>query len=322
MLRRTFLRIAGTGFIISLMPFGVSAQNITPAIPILMFHKVDDTPSDPESISSLQLAELLANIWNVGFYPVNISDILDGKIDQIVPKGLKPVGITADDSHRSIIFSKTSFSHKNQRNAQSFVDILRDSLKHFGRSPRATFFVAKVEDDRLSKQPEGYFGNYMPLPAVIDMLKAMPGLEIGYHTVRHTRMLNMNANQVKEIMEEQINDFRSLGIMNRVTPILAYPYGARPSPQGIDQLSRMGFKGAVLAYPGVHEATYDSVPSCDYNEKLLTNPFLIPRVCIGAHIYAQGNSPKSGNFVSIAPWEDFSKDILEALPNIYVSKGN
>ncbi len=319
--RRTFLRAMGTCIAVSLMPLSAPAQNGAPAIPVLMFHKVDDVPHDPESISSAQFAALLANMWATGFYPVNMSDILGNSVDRIVPKGLKPVGITADDAHRSIVFSRAAGSREGQRNVRSLTEILRDSLKPFGRIPRATFFVGRVEDDRVSKRPEGYFGNYTSLSAVMEGIKDMPGVEIGYHTVRHTRMSNMDANQVREIIKEQMDDFKALGVLERVSSILAYPYGVRPSPEGIAQLRRMGFKGAVLAYPGVREAMYDTVPSCAYDGTLLTDPFLIPRVCIGSHAYAYRNAAKSGSFVPIDPLEDFRKDVTEALPDIYVSKG-
>ena len=322
--RRTFLRImgaAGLALVLPSFPALAESRGEVSAIPILMFHKVDDNPRDPESISSEQLAALLAELWRIGFHPVNMSDILDNQVDRVVPKGLKPVGITADDAHRSVVFSRLSRTDGELPNARSLLEILQDSLKPFGREPRATIFVSRVEDDRITNQQGGYFGNYMPLSVVLQTLEAMPGLEIGYHTVSHTRMLNMDASQVRELIEEQIADFKTLGIVDQVVPVLAYPYGVRPASEGIAELRRMGFKGAVLAFPGVREARYDTLPTCNYNGTLLTDPFLIPRVSIGSHIYAPNNSAQKGSYVAIDPLDDFRKDVLEALPNIYRSSG-
>lgn len=304
------------------MPVPGVGRTESPAIPILMFHKVDDAPKDPESISTSQLTALLAYLWSTRFCPVNISDILDNMVDRVVPKGFKPVGITADDAHRSIAFAHAGGPHAEERNARSWVDIFCDSLKLPGHAPRATFFVSRVENDRLSRQTAGYFGDYMALPAVLDLFKTAPGLEIGYHTVRHASMGSMGVAEIRASMQEQKEDFAALGVLNRVTPVLAYPYGVPPpTQQGLDELRRMGFKGAVRAYPGAREALYDTVPVCEYDGKLLTDPFLIPRVSIGSHTYAYRQKGKLSQYNPIDPTEDFRKDVLEVLSRIYVSRG-
>ncbi len=322
MQRRDFLRIFGAGMAMACLPVPGLAKTGAPAIPVLMFHKVDDNPQDPESLSSTQLAALLDYLWANGFCPVNISDILDNRVDKVVPKGLKPVAITADDAHRSVMFSRADSAHAQQRNARSLVQILRASLQGPGYAPRATFFAGRVEDDRISKQPAGYFGGNKPLDAIMDSLNALPGLEIGYHTVRHIGMRNLGADETRRIIQEQQADFAKLGVLERVAPILAYPYGLTPTRAGLDELRRLGFKGAVLAFPGLREATFDALPACEYNGRLLTDPFLIPRVCIGAHTYPwKQQASKKAAYLPINPLEDFRKDALEAAPDIYISKG-
>ncbi len=308
---------------VSPIPAGNPAENRekNPAIPILMFHKVDDNPRDPESVSPEQLATLFTELWRLGFHPVNISDILDNNVDRIVPKGLKPLALTADDAHRSVLFSRASGIAGEFPNSRSLVDILRDSLKPFGREPRATFFVGGVEDDRISKTPGGYFGGFMPLPEALKTMADLPGLEIGYHTLSHIRMLDMGATRVRELVLEQIAELKALGLSDRVVPILAYPYGVHPEPDGIDELRRLGFKGAVLAFPGVNEARYASLPVCEYDGKLLTDPYKLPRVGIGSRLYAPNDSPQKGTFLPIDPLEDFRKDVLGAIPLLYESSG-
>lgn len=321
--RRDFLRLLGVGLVLVHTSFQPPAalgaafvQNVSgdaakrggAALPILMFHKVDDAPRFPEDISSGQLAALFASLWAQGFYPVNMSDVLDGKVDSVVPKGLKPVGITADDAHRSVLFSRENMPEAGLANARSLLDILRDSLAGLGIAPRATLFVSEVGDVRVSRKPGGYFGNLVPLTEALASLAGMPQVEIGCHTRRHLRMDQMSVHEVERAVLDQKGLFEDLGLSRRLAPILAYPYGVRPSAKGLECLRGLGLKGAVLAFPGVGEASYSSIPSCEYDGKLVTDPFLIPRVCIGSHLYA----PKStgGGYTAIDPLEDFRKDVL------------
>ena len=325
--RRTFLRGLSASLLLGGLPLPARARprevlrQGLPALPILMFHKVDDAPRYPEDVSSGQLQGLLAELWKRGYRPVNMSDILENRVDSIVPKGMKPVGITADDSHRSVVFSRQTAAHSEQRNALSLVEILGDSLRDYGYGPRATFFLSGVGDDRYSTRAAGYFGGSLPLPAVLDALATMPGLETGYHTLRHTRMKDMGPEQVRAVMEEQMRDFARSGVLERVSRILAYPYGVKPTEQGIYQLREMGFKGAVLAYPGTREARYQSTPPCVYDGQLMTDPFLIPRVCIGARTYAPMTAATAGAYAAIEPLDDFHKDVEETWPQLYVSRG-
>lgn len=337
MKRRHFLRGLGVSLALSACPAvlagtGLQAKAATtpvperlvsnlPALPILMLHKVDDQPRYPEDLSTAQFAAVLDYAWSKGFRPVNISDIVQGRVDAVVPKGLKPLGITADDAHRSVIFSRATAKHSEQRNAQSMVEILGNSVRPYHCDVRATFFLSSVGDDRHSGKAGGYFGDNLPLPDVLDALAVMPGVEVGYHTRRHTRMGGMGPEQVKAVLQDQIRDFERLGVLDRVQRLLAYPYGVRPTEQGMHTLRELGFTGAVLAYPGVREARYNTVPECVYDGKLMTDPFLIPRVCIGAYIYAHNASPRAGAHIPIDPLEDFRKDVERALPNIYVSRG-
>lgn len=319
--RRRFLQGCATSVGLSLFPMPLFGRAARSALPVLMFHKIVDAPRYPEDMSSSQCATLLDFLWRNNFCPVNMSDILDNKVDEIVPAGLKAVGITADDAHRSVVFSRAMSKHEEQGNAHSFTDILRDSLLPFGRAPRATYFLSGVGDDRYAKNVGGYFGGYKALPQVLDLLAALPGIECGYHTCAHKSMKGAGAEQVEAALEEQIRDFKKLGVLDRTVRILAYPYGVRPTEAGINQLETMGFKGAVLAYPGVRESIYDAVPACEYDGQLVTDRFLIPRVCIGAFTYRYKKSPQSSPYVPIDPLDDFRKDVLDALPDSYVSCG-
>ena len=251
--------------------------------------------------------------------PIEDGKLYRGFIDDVHPVFnlvVKPVGITIDDSHPSVLFSKAT-SH-TLRNSRSFVDVLRDSVKPFGYEPRATIFISRVWDDRISKEPGDYFGGYLPLADALALLDETPGLEVGYHTVAHKNMKEMGAAEVRAAIKAQQEDFATQGVLDKVVPILAYPYGLPPLPEGIKELRSMGFSGAVLAFPGVNEGRYDNLPVVYYDGKLLTDYFLMPRVNIGAYAYPYRPTNKNAPFVPIDPWADFQKDVLDAMQRIYI----
>lgn len=296
---------------------GVPAE--LPAIPILMFHRIDEKPHSPEGISSEQLTRVLEYAWEQGYYPVNMSDIFLGRVDEIVPRGRMPLGITVDDAHRSVIFSRKTTIHADQRNERSFIEIFGDSTTRHNLPPRATLFLSAVVA-RHTGPDGGYFGGQMSLAGVLDALSVMPGVEAAYHTRRHPRMRAMGFKQTRAVMEDQMEQFRALGVLDRIARILAYPYGARPDDQGVQALRELGFLGGVLAFPGVREGRYDEVPLCYYDGRLLNDPFLVPRVGIGALTYAFGAITAGERFREIDPVEDFRKD-AQSIPRTYRSRG-
>ena len=270
------------------------------SIPILMFHKVSDRPRSPEEISAGQLARLFDFIWQQGFAPLNMSDILLGRVDAVLPKGRKALGITADDAHPSLIYSRKD--HQQAATSHSFVEIFATSAEQAGLAPRSTFFLSG----------ESYFGGKRGLAWVLDQLAPLPGLECGYHTRRHHKMTGWGYTRTKQTLEEQMEDFTARGVFERIPRILAYPYGLPPAAEALLALEHLDFLGAALAFPGVNEARYAGLPVCRYGPAgLLTPRFHIPRVNIGAYVYA----PKGGT-APIDPLDDFRKDAGN-LPGIY-----
>ena len=276
-----------------------AAQN-EGAIPILMFHKVCDHPRSPEEISAAQLARLFDFIWEQNFAPLTMRDILLGQVDAVLPKGRKALGITADDAHPSIIYARRE--HQQAATTHSFVEIFADSAGRAGLAPRATFFLSG----------ESYFGGKRGLARVLDQLAPFSGLECGYHTRRHHKMTGWDYRQTRQVLEEQMEDFRGRGVFERIPRILAWPYGLLPADASLRALEDLDFLGAVLAFPGVNEARHAGLPVCRYSQTgLLTPRFHIPRVNIGAYIYA----PKGGT-APIDPLDDFRKDAGN-IPKIY-----
>ncbi len=289
-----------------------------PAIPILAFYRVHDTPRFPEDISSTQLANLFSYVWSQGYRPVNISDILLNRIDSVVPAGFKPLGITSDAAHASMIFSTNTAPKGGDKgplqNAQSFVEIFAASLQNIAM-PRATFFLSIPK----GKKNNSYFGSIMPLKDIADVMQVMPHVEFGYQTKWYTPLGALKGDQVRTLLEVQMEDFQKMGMLERIPRIISYPFGGKPNDEGMLALRDLKFLGGVLTYPGVGEAHHETVPQCLYDGRLLTNAFLLPRVAVGSHVYAPGNKPAKNP--PIEPIDDFKKDVGRGVPNPYVSKG-
>jgi hypothetical protein len=299
--RRRFL--AGLGAALAACGTGISGADAAPgegAIPILMFHKVSDHPRSPEEISPEQLARLFDFIWTQGFAPLNMSDILLGRVDAVLPRGRRALGITVDDAHPGVIHSRKE--HPQAMAGRSFTEIFADSAGRAGLAPRATFFLSG----------QSYFGGKPGLAQVLDHLAPLPGLECGYHTRGHPRMKGWDSQRTRRTLEDQMEDFAAQGVLERISRILAYPYGLPPADEGLRALEDLDFLGAVLAFPGVNEAGYADLPVCRYSRQGLRSPrFHIPRVNIGAYIYA----PKGGT-APIDPLDDFRKDV-GSIPDVY-----
>ncbi len=291
-----------------------------PAIPVLMFYRIVNEPRFPEDISVEQLSRLFTYMWAQGFRPVNISDIILGRVDEVVEKGMKPVGISADAAHASMIFSNITAPQGADSgpltNEQSFIEILGTTLHNIAL-PRATFFLSL--GSRKATKDSTYFGSIMPLKDIADVLMPMEGIEFGYQTRWHTRLSDLNTTQMTKVIENQIEHLSQLQMLDKVQKVMAYPFGGRPNEDGMLALRNAKFLGGVLTYPGVNEAHYAQVPVCVYDGRLMTDPFLIPRVSIGSHIYAKGNKPLKNP--PLDPIEDFKKDVEKGIMRLYISTG-
>ena len=288
------------------------------SIPVLMFHKVVDNPQYPEDISPKELGELFDYLFSNGYYPINMSDLVSGKFENIIPSGRMPVVITADDSHPSIVYSTSEQTHEYLNNKSSFLTIFTEKCQNYGLKPRATFFLSKMLDDRYSQEPTMYFGGIESLGEIIQRYSHLEGIEYGYHTINHERMLGMNYAQTMKILTEQLNEIERLQPNDRIAPIFAYPYGYAPLAEAMPAFSELGFIGAVLAYPGNNEARYSQIDQYIYlpsQQRALISPLFIPRVNIGSFTYAP---PGSANpYVKISPVEDFKKDVERAIYKPY-----
>ena len=285
------------------------AASAVTAVPVLMFHRICDAPKYPEEISTAQLEALFNFLWKSGWAPASVSDLAAGRLDEVVPRGKKPVVLTIDDGHPSVIYSAAQHPALKLNNRKSFLTVLCETCRAHRLEPRATAFIS---------ESGGYFGGRERLSSALARIhNSAPNFEAGYHTRAHKLMKSMTPAQFRAALVSQREQFRSLGVLKSIAPVLAYPYGIAPAfgPQSI--LKELGFTAAVLAFAGNGEQKFSRIPRCRYDGTLKSDRFLIPRASIGARGYA---FRKKGSFV-IDPIADFKKDT--AFPDVtyYVSKG-
>ena len=119
-----------------------------------------------------------------------MSDLVSGRLDAVVPKGKKPVVITIDDGHPSVIYSAAQFPALKLGNKKSFLAVLCETAKEHGLTPRGTSFICEGGAGK-------YFGARETLSAALKRIRAAaPHFEVGYHTRAHKLMKNMTPAQV------------------------------------------------------------------------------------------------------------------------------
>ena len=298
-------------------PFSVKAA-VRPLsnIPILMFHKVCDQPVYPEDISPEQLKAVLEYALQCQYRFVTMSDIVTGRVDSLVPEGYKPLGITVDDAHQSVVFSRNDVFHPDLQNSRSFIEILQAAASRYHCQARATLFICRVGNNRFCAKPEEYFGGHLPLATLVQRLQSnAPGVEMGYHTRDHQDLSGCTAAPIRTVLYDQIEDFRQLGVLQHIAPVFAYPFGEEPKKSARKAVAEMGFQGAFLAFPDKYELDEEQI-YYSYEKKLQSNYFRIPRINIGSWVYAQRNT-----FELIDPVRDFQNNVEKRNTGIYVSQG-
>jgi peptidoglycan/xylan/chitin deacetylase (PgdA/CDA1 family) len=189
---------------------------------ILEYHKIDH-PEGRWTRTPANFRADLQRLWEKGYRPVALNDLLDGKIN--VPAGTTPVVLTFDDS------SPGQFRYLEKNGA---VEVDPDSavgiLEAFAREHpefglRATFYVLPAADppNRLFNQPahEGRKLQYL----------ASRGFEIGNHTLWHANLSHYGEETVrKQLAEAQERIARYVPGYRLRT--LALPMGAYPREIG------------------------------------------------------------------------------------------
>lgn len=216
---------------------------------ILEYHKIDH-PEGRWTRTPGNFRADLQRLWEKGYRPVALNDLLDGKIN--VPAGTTPVVLTFDDS------SPGQFRYLEKNGA---VEVDPDSavgiLEAFAREHpefglKATFYVLPAADppNRLFNQPayEGRKLQYL----------ASRGFEIGNHTLWHANLSHYGEETVrKQLAEAQERIARYVpGYRPRT---LALPMGAYP--REIGWAVRGSVNGVTYQHDAILQVAGGAAPS-------------------------------------------------------------
>jgi peptidoglycan/xylan/chitin deacetylase (PgdA/CDA1 family) len=207
---------------------------------VLMYHLIGSTSSvynrTPE-----RFRQDLADLKAAGYYPVNLHELVSGRID--VPAGKSPVVITFDDSSEG----QYRILPDGTLDPDCAVGIMKAAAQAGGWAERASFFVL------LQVYPTGHllFGQAEYRESKLRNLVSW-GYEVGSHTVTHLDLKRASHKAAaKELAESRSMLAQMIGGGYQV-PSLAVPYGAFPSD--VSLLQRWSFLGDPYAYTAVLKA--------------------------------------------------------------------
>nr|BFE84539.1 hypothetical protein GCM10020093_071400 [Planobispora longispora] len=181
-------------------------------IPVLMYHRVIEKPSNTDDRTPKQFRTELERLAKEGYVPITAAEYVTGNIG--IPEGRHPVVITFDDASPS----QLTLDGTGAPAPDTAVAILQEVAKrHPGFRPVATFFVTR-----------DMFGKSTPEEQT-QMLTWLHdnGFDIGNHTYAHVNLLGRSK---KEVNAEIVRGHRLITKLISSAPVtLALPYGNQPS---------------------------------------------------------------------------------------------
>ena len=220
-------------------------------IPVIMYHEIGGGKvgggSDPTLVRPVATFKKdLELLYEAGFRPVNLADVLDNHID--VPAGTSPVVLTFDDGRESQ-FRLTETADALKVDPDCALGILQSfSKRHPDWRMRATFFVLPP-----SAKTTEVFGQAGLGPQKLRYLLDN-GMEIGNHTLLHQNLSRMTPAQLQAEIGGAHNALLAL-VPDAKIKAVALPYGAFPKDkahwryllQGTHEGKRYDYQAALDA---------------------------------------------------------------------------
>ncbi len=251
----------------------IDLQRVKPnelgTIPILEFHQIADAEEDQWSITPDHFRQSLQQLYDAGFRPVALNDVLDNRID--IPAGTSPVVLTFDDS------SPGQFRFL-QQDGQVVVDpnsavgmLEAFHAAHPDFAARATFNVLPeaAEPNKLFGQPEYETQKLQYL--------VQHGFEIGNHTYWHQRLDEVDGQEAQRQLALAVKE------IDQAVP--GYKVRAFALPLGIWPQDRaLAFSGSYdgVSYQNDAVLLVGSDPAPSPNRKDY-DPQALPRVQVFDH---------------------------------------
>ncbi|GAB4459596.1 MAG: polysaccharide deacetylase family protein [Armatimonadaceae bacterium] len=189
-------------------------------IPILMYHSVGENSKYDKhglNIRPETFRKHMQMLYDNGFYPMNMRDILSPKMN--VPAGKTPVVITFDDGRGS----QFRYRKNGQIDPNSAVGILDSFHKKYGNNwpQRAVFYIMP----RSQYNPTPFWTAGEEKKKLNYLVSA--GYEVANHSTSHRAMSKLNADQVEWEMKTCIAGIKKLA-PGATMDTVALPYGIYP----------------------------------------------------------------------------------------------
>ncbi len=227
-------RLRGTG-----VPANTPAANELGRFLILEYHLIQEQETRwGRSIPNFK--QDLERLYQSGYRPVGMADIIDGRID--LPVGTKPVLLTFDDS------SPGQFRYL-VKNGRKEIDpdcavglLLSFHRQHSDWPNKAVFFVLPE-----AKQPHKLFGQPEYEADKLKELVAL-GFEIGSHTLWHANLGKYDGTTVQKQLAQSVEAIQKR-VPGYAVRSLALPFGVYPKDL---QLAVKGeFKGTAYRHEAI-----------------------------------------------------------------------
>jgi peptidoglycan/xylan/chitin deacetylase (PgdA/CDA1 family) len=224
-------------------------------IPVIMYHEVREKADKPLTRSIAEFKKDLDLLYDAGFRPVNLGDVVNDNID--VPAGKSPVVLTFDDARPSQ-FQLTETPTQLKIDPNCAVGILEAFHKeHPDWKMRATFFV--LPKSRVTMEPFGQLG--LGTEKMEWLLQQ--GMEIGNHTTTHRDMSRMSPAQIQEEIGNANNAILA-AVPKAKIQVMAVPMSKFPrDKKNWQYLIRGTYQGTPYAYKAAFAAAWRPIPSPD-----------------------------------------------------------
>jgi hypothetical protein len=227
-------------------------------IPVLMYHRLLEGGGGPYDLSPEEFRDELERLYDEGFRPVRLKDMVRGEID--VPAGKTPVVLTFDDSTRE----QAALDENGKIAADTAIGILIE----FAETRPDFEATASLY---VNAHP---FGGGADSDDIVRKLHEL-GFELGNHTSGHARLDHLAPDDVRrELVQgaEVVTDV--VGDAEVVT--LALPLGIWSDPR---ELAYAGeWEGRTYEHEGILLVGANPAPSPFHGE---FDPMAIPRIRSG-----------------------------------------
>jgi len=228
-------------------------------IPVIMYHEIRTTPGKRPGDLVRTVADFQADLqalYDAGYRPVNLSDVIEDKID--VPAGKSPVVLTFDDA-RATQFKLIETPQAMQIDPNSAMGVMNafHNAHKVDWPMRATFFV--LPKSKATMEPFGQIG--MGNDKLDFIVKN--GMEIGNHTTLHRNMRDMSPDQIQQEIGNANNELTA-AVPGLAIKTMAVPMGKFPHNKAYwKYLVEGSYEGKPYHYEAAMDAAWRPMPSPD-----------------------------------------------------------